>query len=104
MFDFEGITENEQPVWVAFFVVTVHSYILVGRFRACMKICLHECRSGAPFHEQCVCKTYLKQRRALKARFCEWSGVNSNFFCYESAMKLSIKKALLMARMNCNAN
>ncbi len=27
----------------------VHS---VGRFHARMKICLHECRSGAPFHEQ----------------------------------------------------
>ena len=29
--------------------VTVHSHILVGRFHACMKICLHECAKGAPF-------------------------------------------------------
>ena len=35
-----------------FFVVTVHSYILVGRFHARMKICLQECRSGAPIDEQ----------------------------------------------------
>ena len=27
---------------------TVHSYILVGDFLSRMKICLHECRSGAP--------------------------------------------------------
>ena len=55
--------------------VTVHSYILVGRFHACMKICLHEWTKGAPFHEQ---KWAAQQRRALKARFCEWRGVNSN--------------------------
>ena len=56
-------------------MVTVHSYILVGRFHARMKICLHECTKGAPFHEQ---KRAAKQRRALKVRFCEWCGVNSN--------------------------
>ena len=55
--------------------VTVHSYILVGRFHARMKICLHECTKGAPFHEQ---KGAAKQRKALKARFCEWRGVNCN--------------------------
>ena len=29
-------------------------------------------------NEHCVLQTHLKQRRALKARFCEWRGVNSN--------------------------
>ena len=33
-------------------VVTVHSHILVGRFHARMKICLHEYAKGAPFYEQ----------------------------------------------------
>ena len=53
--------------------VTVHSHILVGRFHARMKICLHEYAKGAPFYEQ---KGAAKQRKALKARFCEWCGVN----------------------------
>ena len=55
--------------------VTVHTHILVGRFHARMKICLHEYAKGAPFHEQkehCVLQTHWKQRKALKARFCEW--------------------------------
>ena len=38
-------------------IVTVHSYILVGRFHACMKICLHECTKGAPINEHCVLQT-----------------------------------------------
>ena len=60
------------------FVVTVHSYILVGDFLSRMKICLHECRSRAPRiwalrladakNEQCVLQTHLKQRRATKWR------------------------------------
>ena len=57
--------------------VTVHSYILVGRFHAGMKICLHECRSGAPINEHRVLRTRqgaAKQRRAPKVRFCEWRG------------------------------
>ena len=62
---------------VSLHFVTVHSHILVGRFHACMKICLHECAKGAPFHEQ---KRAAKQRKALKARFCEWRRVNSNNF------------------------
>ena len=46
------------------FVVTVHSYILVGRFHACMRICLHECTKGAPVHEHCVLQT---QQRSCEA-------------------------------------
>ena len=33
-------------------MVTVHSYILVGRFHARMKICLQECTKEAPINEQ----------------------------------------------------
>ncbi len=40
-----------------------------------MRIHLHECMKGAPSHEQ---KKAAQQRRALKARFCEWRGVNGN--------------------------
>ena len=32
--------------------LTVHLYIHVDRFRACMKICLHKCTKGAPMSEQ----------------------------------------------------
>ena len=32
--------------------VTVHTHILVGRFHARMKICLHEYAKGAPRDEQ----------------------------------------------------
>ena len=44
--------------------VAVHSYILVGRFHARMKICLHECTKGAPFNEQ---KRALRLTDALEA-------------------------------------
>ena len=37
--------------------VTVHSYILVGAFLSRMKICLQECRSGAPVNEHRVLRT-----------------------------------------------
>ena len=43
---------------------------------ACMNV-----RSERHFmskNEHCVLQTHLKQRRALKVRFCEWRGVNSN--------------------------
>ena len=62
--------------------VTVHSYILVGRFHARMKICLHECTKGAPFNEQ---------KRALR--------LTDAFEAAESAESAILR----MARVNCNS-
>ncbi len=42
----------QQIVLESRILVIVHSYILVGRFHARMKICLHECTKGAPINEQ----------------------------------------------------
>ena len=62
-------------------IVTVHSYILVGDFLSRMKICLHECTKGAPFHEHCVLQTQQMSCAAAgsaESAFCEWREVNSN--------------------------
>ena len=41
--------------------------------------------------EHCVLQTHLKQRRALKVRFCEWCGVNSNRLTFAVRREYSAK-------------